>query len=132
MQSVIHRHATIGLGPPVMQRLQQRLARLRIGEVDHRGRASTGGRHRPGFKTVCAGKAAQAHLQVDMTIHAAGNHIAAGRVDGARRVQLLADGRDPSSIYGQVRQNWTGRRDELPVPNCQFIHNRDAVRPTFR
>ena len=86
MQSIVHRHAAIGLGLTLLQRLQQRLLRLRLDEVNHRRRAAHRRRDGAAGEIVAADVVPYRHLQVDVRVHPAGENVTARGVEFDRLV----------------------------------------------
>ena len=90
MQAIVHRHVAFGLRLALLQRFQQRLPRLRLDEVDYCRRATQQRRYCAAGKVIGADVLPYWHLQVDMRVYPAGEHVAARGVELDRAVLFFA------------------------------------------
>jgi hypothetical protein len=121
VQAIVDGHLAVGLRPALGQRLQHRLAGLRLDKVDHRRRAAECSRKRAVAKVVGAHHASQRHLQMHVGVDGAWNHIAAGSVDGLIAGQVLTYGDDPFTGYGNVGAAAAIRPNDHPPLDNQYL-----------
>ena len=122
MEAVVDCDLAVRLCLAPGERLEHGLFRLRFDEVDDRGGAAAGGGHGPGGKRVTGDQAGERHLQVDMFVDGAGDHVAAGRVDDLCALQIATDGDDGLALDRQVGGDGAAVGDEEAVVDDEVIH----------
>ena len=120
VQAIVYRHAAIRFSAAFPQRFQQRFLQLWLNEINHCRRAAQRRRDGASDKIVGAGVISHRHLQVDVGINPAGQHVATGSVQFNCAVQVLAQGDDALARNAYIGRENSVRCDQRPIFDDQF------------
>jgi hypothetical protein len=115
METVVNRYLAVGLGLALPKRLYEPFLRLRLDEIDDGCRAAEGRRDGAGGEVVAADVVASGHLEVDVRVDAAREHIAPGGVDLLGACQAFRDGGNARSTDADIGLQTTVRGEDDTV-----------------